>query len=128
MASSLWLSADQPSLRATPGSRARGEAIQRRLRPTILGIASPLRCSRWRPCKRSSRETHRVARIHVEDVAGALGREVGGEIIDRFGDVLGIDRAFQERPLAVDFFELRLGNLVRGGALGAPFPLPDLGA
>ena len=40
-------------------------------------------------------EAHRVAGVHIENVAGALGREIGGEIIDRLGDVFRINGALQ---------------------------------
>src|SRR5437762_12193205 len=46
----------------------------------------------------------------------------------RLGDVLRIDRALEQRALAVEFLKLLLLDPVRLGALLAPFALPDLGA
>ena len=69
-----------------------------------------------------------VAGVDVEDVAGAFRREIGGEVVDRLGDVLGEHGPLQQRALAVDLFELGLGDLVRRRPLRPPLPLPDLRA
>src|SRR6478672_5432951 len=76
----------------------------------------------------SPREGGGIAGVDVQEIARRLVGEVGGEEIDALRDVLGIDGALQQRALAVMLLELVLGDLERGGALGTPGSLPDLGA
>src|SRR5436305_900402 len=88
-------------------------------------IASSLRSSQGRLL---ARERHRIACVDVEDVAGRFCTEVRGEEIDGLGDVFGVDRAFQQRALAVDLVKLLFADLVGSGALLAPLAGPDFRA
>src|SRR5215216_3740110 len=68
----------------------------------------------------SPREAHRVAGIDIDDVAGRLCRQVGGEKVRGLGNVFRQDVELQEAPLAIVLLEFVRIELVGGGTLLAP--------
>src|SRR3954454_17520578 len=73
-----------------------------------------------------AREAGGVAGIYIEEVARRFRGEIRGEEVDGLRDVFGIDRALEERALAIEVLELVFLDPVRLSALLAPFALPNL--
>lgn len=94
----------------------------------ILGVESSSAAALSGPTSTSAREALGVAGVDIDDVAGRLGRHVGGEEVNRFGDVFREDRALQHRALAVVLLKLVRLHRIGGGALFAPFAGPYLRA
>ena len=72
-----------------------------------VGTHGPVGIPRsWEARPHLPRKALRVAGVDVDDVAGRFRRHVGGEEIDRLGDVLGKTLTLQQRALAVVLLQL----------------------